>query len=97
MPDAVSTNAMLEALAWAAFGWKLMPTIYEEGKPKAGKLPHTAILKHFCGTAGNWGGLRERPAPASEPEIRAWFEFDPECGIGVFIPSEYVFIETSTT
>ncbi|HEY5197779.1 MAG TPA: bifunctional DNA primase/polymerase [Solirubrobacteraceae bacterium] len=55
-------------------GWSLLPI-----KPGT-KKPHCAVLVTVHGSA-QWGSLALRPA--STPEIVAWFESDPNTGIGI--------------
>lgn len=63
-----------EALEYRERGWAVLPL-----KPRE-KIPHAAVLREVHGAA-KWKPLAERPA--SEPEIRAWFERDPETQIGI--------------
>jgi hypothetical protein len=47
-----------------------------------GKEPHYDVLQAVYGSS-EWTPLRQRPA--SVPEIRAWFERDPDANIGVIL------------
>jgi len=48
--------------------------------PSGSKEPHFAALEHVHGST-QWKRLGLRSA--SEPEIRAWFEFDPRANVGI--------------
>lgn len=63
-----------EALEYRERGWAVLPL-----KPRE-KIPHAAVLREVHGAA-KWKPLAERPA--SEPEIRAWFDIDIDTQIAV--------------
>jgi len=63
------------ALDYRARGFALLPL-----DPKGKKQPHFAALKRVHGSS-TWKPLAARPA--SEPEIHAWFEVDPDANLGI--------------
>lgn len=63
------------ALSYRARGWAVLPL-----HPSGNKEPHCAALERVHGSP-KWKPLTARPA--SEPEIRAWFEHDPETNLGI--------------
>ena len=69
-------NARLAAaLDYRARGWAPLP-LHPDGK----KQPHFAALERVHGSSA-WKPFATRPA--SEPEIRAWFEVDPGANVGI--------------
>lgn len=78
-PDAMghtsASNPMLDAaLAMCSRGWALVPIA------PGTKQPHGAVLRSVYGHARITPLAQRR---ASAPEIRAWFDADPNCALGV--------------
>jgi hypothetical protein len=69
-----SARTLDDAVELRAQGFALVPL-----RP-ADKTPHADVLVRVYGST-SWKPLRERPA--SEPELRAWYEADPELNIGI--------------
>ena len=65
---------MARALEYRDRGFALLPLEAQ------GKKPNAKVLRHVHGSPG-WGPLANRPA--SEPEILAWFEADPDANLGI--------------
>ena len=63
------------ALHYVALGWSLLPL------NTASKHPHSTLLPRDETGKPTWKPLTFRPA--SRPEVRDWFDQDPECNIGV--------------
>jgi len=69
-------NARLAAaLDYRARSWAPLPL-----DPSGNKQPHFAALECVHGSS-SWTPLAARPA--SDPEIRAWFEHDPSANVGI--------------
>jgi Bifunctional DNA primase/polymerase, N-terminal len=62
------------ALAYRRLGFAVLPLLPCE------KRPHTRLIKATCGSS-SWKVLGERPA--SDDEIRVWYQRDPEANLGI--------------
>lgn len=72
----MSPDRLAAALSYRSRGWAVLPI------QARGKEPHFATLERVHGVS-TWKPLADRPA--SEPEIRAWFEHDPDANVGILL------------
>jgi len=76
---AASASATFEAACeYLDRGWAILPLAPED------KVPHHCVLREVYGKSA-WAPLGRRPA--SRPELEAWLDVDPRCGIGVLTGS----------
>lgn len=69
-------SALAAALDYRARGWAVLPI------ESSGKRPHFDAIERVHGTSA-WSPLAARPA--TEPEIRAWYEHDPDANVGIIL------------
>jgi len=78
---APAVNLILQAaLEYVRLGFYLLPL-----QPRS-KEPYFALLPRVKGEA-KWKPLSEHPA--DEAEVRRWFEYDPECNIGILCSTPF--------
>jgi len=68
-----------EALQWQRRGWAILPL--------KGKDPYFELLPRDAKGKPRTGILRDNPA--SEADIRAWLEYDPDLNFGLFVKKGY--------